>query len=124
MEKEILQKNIESYTLINEAKKYTEKKTKKHWVGRINRSSFGFLLMPRVEILLDCCNNFSIVAMLTLPQVATVLSLLIICRCFSVFIDDRYHRSLDQSADVLSTSAFDFIVGCTSPRIVRLQWGS
>lgn len=26
MEKEILQKNIESYTLINEAKKYTEKK--------------------------------------------------------------------------------------------------
>lgn len=122
MEKEILQKNIESYTLINEAKKYTEKK--KHWVGRINRSSFGFLLMPRVEILLDCCNNFSIVAMLTLPQVATVLSLLIICRCFSVFIDDRYHRSLDQSADVLSTSAFDFIVGCTSPRIVRLQWGS
>lgn len=124
MEKEILQKNIESYTLINEAKKYTEKKKKKHWVGRINRSSFGFLLMPRVEILLDCCNNFSIVAMLTLPQVATVLSLLIICRCFSVFIDDRYRRSLDQSADVLSTSAFDFIVGCTSPRIVRLQWGS
>lgn len=124
MEKEILQKNIESYTLINEAKKYTEKKPKKHWVGRINRSSFGFLLMPRVEILLDCCNNFSIVAMLTLPQVATVLSLLIICRCFSVFIDDRYRRSLDQSADVLSTSAFDFIVGCTSPRIVRLQWGS
>lgn len=128
MEKEILQKNIESYTLINEAKKYTEKKTKKHWVGRINRSSFGFLLMPRVQILLDCCNNFSIVAMLTLPQVlpqvATVLSLLIICRCFSVFIDDRYRRSLDQSADVLSTSAFDFIVGCTSPRIVRLQWGS
>lgn len=124
MEKEILQKNIESYTLINEAKKYTEKNPKKHWVGRINRSSFGFLLMPRVEILLDCCNNFSIVAMLTLPQVATVLSLLIICRCFSVFIDDRYRRSLDQSADVLSTSAFDFIVGCTSPRIVRLQWGS
>lgn len=28
MEKEILQKNIESYTLINEAKKYTEKKKK------------------------------------------------------------------------------------------------
>lgn len=124
MEKEILQKNIESYTLINEAKKYTEKNPKKHWVGRINRSSFGFLLMPRVQILLDCCNNFSIVAMLTLPQVATVLSLLIICRCFSVFIDDRYRRSLDQSADVLSTSAFDFIVGYTSPRIVRLQWGS
>lgn len=124
MEKEILQKNIESYTLIYEAKKYTEKNPKKHWVGRINRSSFGFLLMRRVQILLDCCNNFSIVAMLTLPQVATVLSLLIICRCFSVFIDDRYRRSLDQSADVLSTSAFDFIVGCTSPRIVRLQWGS
>lgn len=121
MEKEIQQKNIESYTLINEAKKYTEKKKT---LGRINRSSFGFLLMPRVQILLDCCNNFSIVAMLTLPQVATVLSLLIICRCFSVFIDDRYHRSLDQSADVLSTSAFDFIVGYTSPRIVRLQWGS
>lgn len=121
MEKEIQQKNIESYTLINEAKKYTEKKKT---LGRINRSSFGFLLMPRVQILLDCCNNFSIVAMLTLPQVATVLSLLIICRCFSVFIDDRYRRSLDQSADVLSTSAFDFIVGCTSPRIVRLQWGS
>lgn len=35
MEKEILQKNIESYTLINEAKKYTEKNPQKNigWGG-------------------------------------------------------------------------------------------
>lgn len=33
MEKEILQQNIESYTLINEAKKYTEKKKNIGWGG-------------------------------------------------------------------------------------------
>lgn len=32
MEREILQKNIEPYALINEAKVYTEKK-KPHWGG-------------------------------------------------------------------------------------------
>lgn len=34
MEKEILQKNIESYTLINEAKKYTEKNQKNIGEGK------------------------------------------------------------------------------------------
>lgn len=89
-------------------------------------SLFDSLLMPTVQILHDCCTNFSVVTMLTVAQVATTLSLLIICysRCFNGFSDDKYHRNLDQSANVLSTSAFDFVVGYTSPRIVRLQWGS
>lgn len=121
MEREILQKNIEPYALINEAKIYTEKKTP---LGRINKSLFDSLLMPAVQILHDCCNSLSVVTMLTVPQVAAVLSLLIICRCFNGFSNDKYHRNLVQSADMLSTCAFDFVVGYTSPRIVRLQRGS
>lgn len=43
MEKEILQKNIESYTLINEAKKYTEKNPPKTLGGEDKQVFIWFL---------------------------------------------------------------------------------